>query len=214
MTATNRFFPKLVRSFRVEFSESDLFMKSLRVLFFIFCAVLPLGTARATTVIPPTFDQLVSEAELIFQGAVTNVQSQWTGEGADRVIVTYVTFKIDESIKGDAGSNYTIRMLGGTVDGHTTEVTDTPKFKIGDRDILFVEHNGSQFVPLVGIMHGRFHVQREKQNGREVVVKDDGAPLADMAKLGRDELAATSGSALSATDFKSAIRTKLFKKTP
>ena len=184
-------------------------MKPFRFLLFVFCAALTFATARATTVIPPTFDELVNEAELIFQGAVTNVQSQWTGEGADRVIVTYVTFKIDESIKGDAGSDYTIRMLGGTVDGHTTEVTDTPKFKIGDRDILFVEHNGSQFVPLVGIMHGRFHVQREKLSDREIVAKDDGSPLADMAKLGKDEAAATSGSALSAADFKSAIRAKL-----
>ena len=46
------------------------------------------------------------------------MQSQWAGEGASRRIVTYVTFKVDEAIKGDAGASYTLRMLGGTVDGH------------------------------------------------------------------------------------------------
>jgi len=69
------------------------------------------------------------------------------------------------------------------------EVTDTPKFNIGDRDILFVEHNGSQFVPLVGIMHGRFRLQPNKLGGGEMVSKNNGAPLADAAKLGTDERA-------------------------
>ena len=51
------------------------------------------SSLRATTVIPPSFDELVSRAELIFQGSVTDVRSQWVGEGAQRHIVTYVTFK-------------------------------------------------------------------------------------------------------------------------
>src|SRR5881227_1061757 len=69
----------------------------------------------ATTVIPPTFEQLVQQAELIFQGTVTNVHSVWEGEGAQRHIDTYVTFQIGENVKGNAGSSYTIRILGGTV---------------------------------------------------------------------------------------------------
>ena len=73
---------------------------------------------------------------------------------------------------------------------------------------IFVEHNGSQFVPLVGIMHGRFHVQTDAA-GRETVVKDDGASLANVSKLGQDENAATTGPALSAADFKTAIRQRL-----
>jgi hypothetical protein len=165
--------------------------------------------ARATTVIPPTFDQLVTEAEVIFQGTVTELHSQWTGEGAERHIVTYVTFQIEEAIKGAPGANYTIRMFGGTVDGQTMEATDTPRFKVGDRDILFVEHNGTQFVPLVGIMHGRFHIQQDQINGREKVAKDNGAVVANLAKLGQDEKAAVTGPGLSTADFKAAIRQKL-----
>ena len=83
-------------------------------------------SVTATTVIPPTFDQLVQQAELIFQGTVTGVRSAWEGEGAQRHINTYVTFQIAENVKGDAGTSYTIRMLGGTVGDETMEVTDTP----------------------------------------------------------------------------------------
>jgi hypothetical protein len=183
-------------------------MKILRSLFLLACLALALPLARATTVIPPTFDQLVSQAEVIFQGTVTDLRPQWMGEGAERHIVTFVTFQIDDPIKGEPNQSYTIRMFGGTLDGQTIQVTDAPIFKIGDRDILFVEHNGTQFVPLVGIMHGRFRIQSEA-GGRESVAKDNGAPVADLAKLGRDEEAAAAGQALTTAAFKAAIRQKL-----
>jgi hypothetical protein len=199
---------KHARKNREDCSPQLSLMKLLRSLFLMLCVGLAVVSVRATTVIPPTFDQLVSDAELIFQGTVTDARSQWTGQGAERHIMTYVTFNIEDAIKGAPGKSYTIRMLGGTVDGQTIEVSDTPKFKAGDRDILFVEHNGSQFVPLVGIMHGRFHVQTDA-GGREIVTKDNGASLANVDKLGTDERAAVAGPALSTADFKSAIRQRL-----
>lgn len=162
----------------------------------------------ATTVIPPTFDQLVSRAQVIFQGSVTDVRSQWAGEGAQRHIVTFVTFKVEDTLKGNAGATYAIRILGGTVDGETMEVTDTPKFKVGDRDLLFVENNGSQFVPLVGIMNGRFRIQRDQQSGEDIVATGEGEPLRSLDQLGSGRHA-SGGAALSPEEFKSAIRTKL-----
>lgn len=167
------------------------------------------AAARATTVIPPTFEQLVNQAEFIFQGTVTEVKSMWVGEAAQRHIQTYVTFKIDDAIKGEPGATYTIGLLGGTVDGETLEVADTPKFKVGDRDVLFVEHNGEQFVPLVGINNGRFHVKRDQQSGRDLIHTGEGKPLGDVAKLGRGEQTAAAAKALSPEQFKSAIKAQL-----
>jgi hypothetical protein len=187
-------------------------MKLLRSLFLLSCILLAVPAARATTVIPPTFDELVAEAETIFEGTVTAMRSEWTGQGADRHIVTYVTFKIEDAIKGTLGADYTIRIFGGTVDGQTVQVTDAPRFKVGDRDILFVQHNGTQFIPLVGIMHGRFHVQPDANGANEKIAKDNGATVADVAKLGRDEHAAVSGTALSKAEFKAAIRQKMAEK--
>jgi hypothetical protein len=166
----------------------------------------------ATSVIPPTFEQLVQQAEFIFQGTVTNTQSIWAGEGAQRRIETYVTFQVEDNVKGQAGSSYTIRMLGGTVGDETFEITDTPKFQVGDRDILFVEHNNDQFVPLVGINYGRFHVQRDQGTGRDVVLNGEGEPLRQLGQLGRNQEASTTAdvaTALSADDFKSAVHHQL-----
>jgi len=179
--------------------------KSVGVL--IFPVLFALGfIATATTVIPPNFDELVGRAQIIFEGEVTGLQSQWIGEGAQHRIVTFVTFKVDDALKGEPGASYSIRMLGGTVDGRTMEVTDAPKFKVGNHDILFVENNGSQFIPLVGIQHGRFRVQKD-QAGRDTLITGDGQPLADVNQLGGNEAAmASSKASLSLDDFKSAIR--------
>ena len=181
-------------------------MKKRSFLLFLACLCFGLHAARGTTVIPPTFDELVSRAEVIFQGTVTDVRSQWTGEGAQHRIVSYVTFKVDDAMKGTPGESYTLCMLGGTVDGETMEVSDSPKFKVGDRDIIFVENNGSQFIPLVGIMHGRFHVDKDKETGREMITTNEREPLKDLSSLGRQEQRASSSQALSPSDFKSAIR--------
>jgi hypothetical protein len=168
-----------------------------------------LATANATTVIAPTFEQLVQQADIVFQGTVTDVKSIWEGQGADRHIETYVTFQVADSVKGDAGSSYTIRMLGGKVGEEALVVDGAPKFEVGDREILFVEHNFDQFVPLVGIGHGRFHVQRDETSGRDIMVNDEGEPVKDMAKLGREEQSASAAEALSPEQLKSAVKEQL-----
>ena len=144
------------------------------------------GTLLATTVIPPSFDELVSRAQTIFQGTVTNVSSAWTGEGAQRHIVSYVTLKVEDTYKGNPGKQITLRMLGGTVGDQTMEVSDAPKFKPGDRDVLFVENNGTQFIPLVGIMHGRYRIEKN-QAGRDVIMTNTGAPLTSVSQVGKGE---------------------------
>jgi hypothetical protein len=163
---------------------------------------------RASTVIPPTFDELMSRAQVIFEGEVTGLHSEWIGEGSQHRIVTYVTFKVDDALKGDPGTTYSMRMLGGTVGDRTMEVSDAPKFKVGDHDILFIENNGHQFIPLVGLQHGRFRVAKDSV-GRQTLLTGNGLPLADVSQLGgKEETLAKSKAALSLEDFKSIIRSR------
>jgi hypothetical protein len=169
-------------------------------------ALASLCTALATTVLPPSFDELVGEAEIIFQGTVTRVHSQWIGEGAQRHIVSYVTFKVEEALKGDPGKETTLRMFGGTVDGQTMQVSDAPRFAIGDRDVLFVEHNGSQFIPLVGIMHGRYRVKKD-ENGRDLILTNKDVPLHSLAEMGKEE-SAGAAPPMTAEQFKQAVQAR------
>jgi hypothetical protein len=187
-------------------------MKRVPSFLVIFAVVAAAHIARATTVIPPSFDQLVTQAQAIFQGNVTDVRSQWAGEGSQKQIVSYVTFKVEDSLKGDTGESYTIRMYGGTVGEDSMGISDAPVFKVGDRDIVFVENNGSQAIPLVGIMYGRFHVQRD-QSGQDVVMRNEGEPVKNVANLGREMEAASPANPaepnMTADAFKAAVKNKL-----
>lgn len=162
----------------------------------------------ATTVVPPTFEQLVDQAQVIFHGSVTKITSQWVGEGAERHIVSYITFKVKDALKGAPGQSYTMRSFGGTVDGETMSIDDGPKFEVGDEDILFVENNGSQVVPLVGIMYGRFHVRKDSA-GREMVTTNEEQPLRNVARLGHAATEEAAGPAMSLGAFKAAIQGRL-----
>ena len=162
----------------------------------------------ATTVVPPTFDQLVDQAEIIFHGTVTNVTSAWVGEGAERHIVSYITFKVKDSLKGKAGDTYTLRTFGGTVDDESMVIGDAPKFEVGDDNIVFVENNGRQVVPLVGLMHGQFHVRKD-DSGKEIVTTNEDEPLRDVAELGHGGTGSASAPVMTPAAFKSAIHTRL-----
>ena len=177
---------------------------------FLFLATVFAGAASlfATTVIPPTFDQLVDQAEVIFHGTVAKVDSQWIGEGAQRHIVSYITFKVKDPLKGAPGQTYTMRAFGGTVDGETMLIGDAPTFQVGDEDFVFVENNGKQVIPLVGMMHGRFHVRKDA-SGNEMVTTNEDEPLRDVAALGRGGPGAESMPALTPGAFRAAIEGRL-----
>jgi len=88
-------------------------------------------------------------------------------------------------------------------------VSDAPKFQVGNEDILFVQNNGSQFIPLVGIMHGRFHV-RTNENGHQIVTSSEDEPVKNVAHLGKISSAPSPEEPdLSAADFKTAVKNKL-----
>src|SRR5206468_4262170 len=100
--------------------------------------------ALATTVIPPSFDDLVGRAEIIFQGTVTDVRSEWTGEGAQRHIMSYVTVKVEEAIKGNPGASVTLRMLGGTVGAETMEAAASAGRPISAQELKQAIHSKAQ----------------------------------------------------------------------
>ncbi len=187
-------------------------MKITRFLLSLSLLAVVASTARATTVIPPSFDQLVGQAELIFQGTVTDVRSQWVGEGAQRLIVSYVSFRVEDTLKGAPGQTYAIRMYGGTVGEDTMGISDGPIFHVGDREILFVENNGTQVVPLVGLMHGRFHVQRDS-SGSDIVTGVENQPVKNLQHLANEDESISQVDAalpnMTADTFKTAVRQKL-----
>ena len=141
--------------------------------------------ARALTTVARDFDQLVTRADTVFKGTVSAKTSRRTGEGADRHIVTLVTFQVEETYKGTAAPFQTLRFLGGTVGAETMEVPDLPRFEVGQKAVLFVVGNGKQFCPLVGVAQGRFQVVRDEATGRERVFTNEGSPVVSTSEIGK-----------------------------
>ncbi|MSU50848.1 MAG: hypothetical protein EXS37_17465 [Opitutus sp.] len=133
--------------------------------------------ASATSVVAPSFSELVAEAQDIFRAKVREVRSAWVDSPQGRVIKTYVTFDVLKRLKGQAPAELTLQFLGGELDGESMRVAGMPRFSVGQTELVFVSGNGRRFCPLVAMMHGRYRVQTDSASGREYVARDDGVPL-------------------------------------
>lgn len=181
-------------------------MRRLAPLFLI-CTLLMTGVARASTVVAPTFDALVSGANLIFVGEVTDVRGEWRNGPEGRSIVTVVTFRVGDIMKGNAGVMTQLEFLGGTVGGTSLVISGMPSFTIGQRDVLFVGETAQVVSPLVGFMHGRMKVERDV-NGVDRVRTFDGRALVSTAELGANRAATSTGLAtpMRLSELASAVR--------
>lgn len=187
----------------------------LRAIIFLFGFV---AIARATSVQPPSFPELVAGADGIYRGHVTAVQARRIeAPGGNSIIKTFVTFNVERALKGAAKTEVVLEFLGGQVGDDILEVSGVPKFAVGDREILFVQGNGKQFCPLVAVMHGRYRVAHDEATGRDYVARENRQPLRDASEvvLPMDGLpaalqrAASGASGLTPEAFESLIATEV-----
>ena len=164
----------------------------------------------AISVMAPTFQELVAEAQTVFVGEVTATQTLWTGTGAERTIVTNVTFAVESTLKGAGASVRVLRFLGGTVDDQTLSVPGIPTFKVGDRAVLFVTSDVNAISPLVGVMHGRFPLTKAS-DGHEYVALHDGRVFSSVDQVGPSAVTAsrTPLRPMRREDFENEIRLEL-----
>ena len=156
----------------------------LRMMLTLVLVAAAAGIVCATTVIPPTFTEMVARAQVVFVGETVGVESRWVSTSSGPAIVTRVTYKVERTLKGELGVQTTLEFLGGTVGEYRMEVGGMPKFRVGDRDVLFVDERGRPASPVVGFMHGRFRVLEDPASGRQSVARYNFQPLAGVGELG------------------------------
>jgi hypothetical protein len=157
----------------------------------VVCVLLfAVSPARATTVIAPDFESLVSQADYIVRATVKSITSEYRTTPRGQAIFTKVELQVLETIAGTPPQPLVLDLLGGTVNGVTMRVAGVPQFHVGDEDILFVVANGSQFFPLVGIMHGKYPVKRDAATGSASMARSNGVPLYDVQDIKQDMTAA------------------------
>ena len=154
---------------------------------YLFCTLAFAGVASSTTVIPPTFESLVSTADTIFVGEVMDVRADWIATPRGRAIKTRVTFRVEDVWKGTVGTVTQLEFLGGTIGKTTMEVVGMPAFREGQRSVLFVSPDSRTVSPLVGFWHGRLRIERDPY-GVDRVRTSDGRSLGNPSEIGVNRL--------------------------
>jgi len=127
-------------------------------LFAALCVMVVVPSALySTTMIEFTNQDLAVDSDIILQGKVT---SMWTEFGANgRYIYTYGTVAVDRVVKGYIeGDQYTIKIPGGTIGSSMMIVEGTAEFSVGDELLLFLVDDESFESNVLGWHQGRFNI--------------------------------------------------------
>ncbi len=139
---------------------------------------------RATTVVAPTFEALVAEADAIVESEVVDTTSRVMPQRDGAPIVTDVYFRVQRVLKGAPASTLILQFLGGQVGDVGFRVEGVPSFSKGDRDVLFAMTAAPQVSPIVGMMHGRVRITADVAKRQDIVRAFDGTPLRDLRVFG------------------------------
>ncbi len=122
-------------------------------------AVLTPAASNATVVRAPDLDRLVRAAARIVVTEVVEVRvAAEAGRHVRPVPITFVTLRVNDTLKGPAALQLEIELTGGRVDEGALEIVGMPRFEVGQRDVLFLHDTPGMLSPIVGLFAGRFRV--------------------------------------------------------
>jgi len=110
------------------------------------------GTVLAKVDTPPEVGERAKGSGKVVLATVTSVEAEF-GENAhgDRLILSHVTMRVDETMKGAHEAEVVVTLEGGTVGDLRLDVSDMPTLEKGRRAVLFLSSApGGGYTP-----HGR-----------------------------------------------------------
>jgi hypothetical protein len=102
--------------------------------------------AQAAIAQAASFDEKVDNAAAIILGKCVKTEARFDPTG--RWIVTYATFAVEQSMKGNAAGQITIVTPGGSVNGIHQETIGIPVFREGDEHVVFLRNTRLGPTPL------------------------------------------------------------------
>ena len=111
----------------------------MRIVSALLVACLAGATAWASIDAPGDLVDQAKGATRVVVATVTDVASSFAvNEFGDQLIVSQVTFRVEETMKGPAQTTVEVMVEGGTVGDLTLEVSDLPRMERGKRAALFL----------------------------------------------------------------------------
>ena len=139
----------------------------------LFLFVVP--SASATTILGMNIDKVATDAEFVFEGAVINSETRQDRNSG--IISTYVTFQINDIIKGDySGDSVELKFMGGVFNGAIVQVSGMRIPEMSEQGVYFVESMSRDLInPLIGWSQGHFIIHDD--NGTRRVSTADNQPV-------------------------------------
>ena len=130
------------------------------------------GEVRATNQELANLQTLTQRAEMIMVGRCTAIKSAWNAERTR--ISTYVSYDVEETIKGGVGDQQiVVKTLGGTVGSITQMVVDGPTFEVGERALLFLTASDEPATfRIQGLRRGKLKIHSDSRTGERFLMRD------------------------------------------
>jgi hypothetical protein len=124
-------------------------------------ALLLAPPARASELIRRSLSELARGAQFIFIGRCEAVSCHWNTDHS--LILTANRFRILRPVKGDPGPSITLDELGGTVGEDTLQMSDVPRYRVGEEVLLCVRRTELGRWTTFGAGQGRFPIDRDSR---------------------------------------------------
>lgn len=131
------------------------------------------ANASATSARRLSNQDMVQEAEVIAIGTAIDVASVWE----DRTLLTHITLKVNESLKGAPDATIDIALPGGIDVNRRIPIAMTfagaPQIGLGEEVLVFLTHDEGveSGLTIVGFSQGKFSIATDA-DGRRVVSRD------------------------------------------
>jgi hypothetical protein len=154
--------------------------KWIRVFTVAACVAALPGPAFATTAVRLSNEAMAVGADVIAIGTAIDVQTVWEG----RTLVTRVTLKVNDRLKGDVGSTVDVALPGGIDANRRIPISmvyaGAPHIALGEEVFVFLSRDeGVQGgLTVLGFSQGKFSIGRDA-DGRAIVTRDLSAVALD-----------------------------------
>lgn len=138
----------------------------------------------ASTVVVPSLNELVRNADTIAEGVVEGQTANWgNGTGSSQEIYTTVTIRVSQVFKGAPSAKIDLKLAGGQIGNVRDVVQGAPQFENGATYLLFIQNNGKQLIPLVAMTCGQFKIVPDT-NGVPRLFDCNNHPVTSLDQIG------------------------------
>jgi hypothetical protein len=141
-----------------------------RILLLAVCCAVAASWAgvRATVLVPAEFREVVTGADIIAYGRVTDTTV--VARNDRRHVETLVTLHVATYLKGAAGEHLVFSVPGGQIGRYRHVLVGAPRFDRGEETVVFLNARGSDRPVVFGLNQGVFRVRLDNATKRRLVL--------------------------------------------